>query len=252
METYLRNDWIEKEYFPFFHNNKRKINLAKSSSLGKNPYLLEYLLEDGFKNLWSLNLEKSELNYEVIWGTAVHFMSSNPSLSLKLILKHPKEIWDWSNVSCNTGIKITEISNNPQHPWRYDNVSKHPDLNAEIVLCNFSMNWNWDALCNSQHVNMLELLNYSRGKECPASRRLQQAANNHGIFYYFITKDNKTPIEIKTTQSTLNKYNISPRIIFDVDAKDTDEETDLILPVEIDDDDDDDEDDVYSNRNYNV
>ena len=44
-------------------------------------------------------------------------LSSNPNLTMEMILIHIDKSWDWFNISQNPNLTMEMIVNNPECPW---------------------------------------------------------------------------------------------------------------------------------------
>ena len=54
-----------------------------------------------------------------------NLISSNPNLTMSMIIQYLDKEWDWDLLSWNPGITVQDSINHPEYPWRWNNVFRN-------------------------------------------------------------------------------------------------------------------------------
>ena len=65
-----------------------------------------------------------------------------------LLEKYPDKPWDWSGLSCNKNITMSDVLNNPDKPWDWSRLSRNKNITMKDVLNNPDKPWDWSRLSN--------------------------------------------------------------------------------------------------------
>jgi len=82
-------------------------------------------------------------------------LSSHPKLTMDWILSLPEDEQaklDWSLLSANGVVKLSDVTANPNKPWSYRQLSRNPNLTIEFVVANPGRSWDWHRI--SYHNNI--------------------------------------------------------------------------------------------------
>ena len=88
-------------------------------------------------------------------------LSTNPNLTIDVIIRYPSKEWNWKSISKHPGISMEDICNHPELPWDYYYLSSNPNLNITFILSvSTTMRelFNWNALSTNLSINAI--LNY--------------------------------------------------------------------------------------------
>lgn len=89
-----------------------------------------------------------------------YMISSNPCLSIKLILQYPEADWNWRHLSCNPNISLQDIFDHPTLPWCHRSMSMHPSLTIEDVICHPEISWNYEVIKRYSRISLDELADH--------------------------------------------------------------------------------------------
>ena len=68
--------------------------------------------------------------------------------------------WDWSALSKNKAIKLSDIEQNIDLDWDWKSMTYHPDLTIEFVLKHKDRPWNWKFLQIHPHITVEDILTH--------------------------------------------------------------------------------------------
>ena len=97
-------------------------------------------------------------------------LSQNENITMSDVLNNPDKPWDWSLLSHNENITISDILNNPDKPWDWSGLSRNKDITIEFIEKNIDK-INFSKLSSNTFIDkepFLELLN----KKLPAELNL--------------------------------------------------------------------------------
>lgn len=78
--------------------------------------------------------------------TKWNWISYNPNIDIKFVLKYKDRPWNFIALSKNPGITFKDILDHPELPWIWNSVSQNPNLKYEDIVNNPHLGWNWDCL----------------------------------------------------------------------------------------------------------
>ena len=139
---YMENEWLSKEYIPFYNRYKHNINAYQSACL--NPLLLRVLLED----------ESIDRSRRISDMSA---LSENSALTLNVLSDYGNLQWNWLKVSSNPNITMQDIINHPEYPWHWGCVSRNPNLTMSMILQYPDKSWNWADISG---ITMQDIINH--------------------------------------------------------------------------------------------
>jgi hypothetical protein len=73
-------------------------------------------------------------------------LSKHPNLTMETILKHPYNIWDWSEISANPAITMDDVEKHLEKPWNLDRLSENPNMTATFWRKYPNFNWNLEKI----------------------------------------------------------------------------------------------------------
>jgi hypothetical protein len=80
-------------------------------------------------------------NRSIVCDKYWDLISSNKSLTWKIIKKYDYHNWCWVKISKHPNITWGIIKNNPEMPWRWDLVSQNPNITYDIVVSHPEYPW---------------------------------------------------------------------------------------------------------------
>ena len=83
---------------------------------------------------------------------------------LHLINKYPDKPWDWSAISENKNITMTDILKNADKPWNWSNISKNSNIIMTDILENADKPWEWSGISYYANITMADILAYAADK----------------------------------------------------------------------------------------
>ena len=188
---YLENEWLTKEYMPFYHGNKHVI--SDNSIAYLNPLLLRVLLEDDSKSKSQVDMERLSSNSALTCNILQHhcdlgwewisvssnpgimmqdimnnpecpwkwnYVSDNPNLTMSMVIQYPNKEWDWTGISMCPGITMQDIMNHPEYPWEWVYVSSNPNLTMSMILQYPYKPWNWNCISSNPGITMQDIMNH--------------------------------------------------------------------------------------------
>lgn len=118
---------------------------------------LEFVVENGERLPWSwrglswsnlvsmdlvLRFPKNKWNWDLL--------SENSSISVDAIITHASSFpWTWSRVSGRPDLKWDHVAENLHLPWAWPEISKHPCVTLEVVRRHPHLPWSAPDLCKS-------------------------------------------------------------------------------------------------------
>jgi len=84
------------------------------------------------------------------WDTHTYSFYSKARITMKHVLDYPNFPWDWTGLSRNKHIAISDILAHPDKPWDWINVSLNPRLTFDEVLSNQDKPWDWTSLSSNR------------------------------------------------------------------------------------------------------
>lgn len=113
-----------------------------------------------------------------IWS----YISSNPNVSMNLVLKFPYYPWNWKHLSANHGIPVSQLVTHPQYftklhwnlvssraplnvvlqnpylPWAWKQVSSNLALTLKVINAYPNMPWNWTSFSLSPQLRFHDIV----------------------------------------------------------------------------------------------
>ena len=134
-------------------------------SMCSNPNVTWELIQANFVllNYYSEMCRNPNITWDIIQTfpqttDIFYYASRNPNITLDIFNQYPDKPWDYGKLAGNSNFTFYEMKNdsnwkkfirNPPHLWF---ISRNPNITWEIIVENYSINWNYDAL--SKHANI--------------------------------------------------------------------------------------------------
>ena len=68
----------------------------------------------------------------------------------RYIKDNPDRPWDWGGLSSNPSITWKIVQNNPEKPWDWSRFSKNPSISWKFVQKNLDKPWYWNGLSRNR------------------------------------------------------------------------------------------------------
>jgi hypothetical protein len=94
----------------------------------RTTYCANMELENALAEEWFDTILSSDGYNEM----TAYCLSTNKHLTMKTILKHPKQNWNWKYLSEHPNITMDIILQNPQLNWSYFGILRNPNVTPEM------------------------------------------------------------------------------------------------------------------------
>jgi hypothetical protein len=169
INQFYKIDWINeidkiikyKDRKKLFNNHiKNKYNLLYQSSTIILPLKN---IEDSYIKIANKSWDDNYINF--IQSLLVDYwnwnwLSSNPNITMDMVLSYPKLPWNWHDLSTNPNITMDMVLSHPELPWNWFGLSSNPNITLDMILTNNMEDLNWYDLSENPNITLEMILSH--------------------------------------------------------------------------------------------